>query len=76
VPIRHLPARHEVVHAWSDHTRVRQELGARLDATSLREGLTRTWAWARALGPQETPAFGKIELERGLPASWLGREPG
>ena len=69
-PIVHLPARHEVVHAWSDHGRVRQELGARLDATSLRDGLARTWAWARTLGPQETPVFGAIEIERGLPPSW------
>jgi UDP-glucose 4-epimerase len=70
VPITHLPARHEVVHAWADHTKVRAALGARLDATSLREGLARTWAWARALGPQDTPPFAHIEIERGLPPSW------
>lgn len=73
VPIQHLPARHEVVHAWSDHTRAKELLGAKLDATSLRDGLARTWDWARTLGPQETPPFGAIEVERGLPRSWLGR---
>jgi UDP-glucose 4-epimerase len=76
VGITHLPARHEVVHAWSDHSRVRAELGARLDATPLREGLARTWAWARTLGPQETPRFGAIEIERGLPPSWARRDAG
>lgn len=70
VPIEHLPARHEVVHAWADHTLARELLGARLDATSLRDGLARTWAWARALGPQETPPFAAIEIHKGLPPSW------
>ncbi len=73
VPIEHLPARHEVTHAWSDHTLVRTQLGAQLGATSLREGLARTWAWAERLGPQETPPFAAIEIERGLPASWRAR---
>lgn len=73
VPIEHLTARHEVAHAWADHTLVRELLGARLDATSLREGLARTWAWARDLGPQATPPFAGIEVERGLPASWTRR---
>lgn len=72
-PIEHLPARHEVVHAWADHSRAKALLGARLDATSLREGLARTWAWARDQGPQPTPPFAAIEIERGLPPSW--REP-
>ncbi|MBN8616818.1 MAG: NAD-dependent epimerase/dehydratase family protein [Deltaproteobacteria bacterium] len=71
VPIHHLPARHEVVHAYADHTLAKERLGARLDATSLAEGLARTWAWARTLGPQETPPFSAIEIERGLPPSWL-----
>ncbi len=74
VPIRHLPERHEVLHAWADHTLVSTELGAKLDATPLREGLARTWAWARALGPQETPPFAAIELSRGLPPSWTKPE--
>jgi UDP-glucose 4-epimerase len=70
VPVEHLPARHEVVHAWADHTLARELLGARLDATSLRDGLARTWAWARTLGPQETPPFAAIEIHKGLPPSW------
>ena len=41
---------------------------------SLRDGLAKTWSWARALGPQETPVFGAIEIERGLPPSWTRRD--
>ncbi|MBX7192984.1 MAG: NAD-dependent epimerase/dehydratase family protein [Sandaracinaceae bacterium] len=70
VEIRHLPARHEVAHAWADHALVRELLGAKLDATPLREGLARTWAWAKQAGPQPTPPFSAIEVERGLPPSW------
>ncbi len=70
VPIQHLEARHEVVHAWADHTLAKEQLGARLDATSLASGLARTWEWARALGPQATPPFAAIEVTRGLPPSW------
>lgn len=38
---------------------------------TLEEGLALTWAWARTLGPSETPAFPAIELTKGLPPSWV-----
>lgn len=67
--ITHLAARNEVAHAYSDHTRFRELLGTP-PSTSLVDGLAQTWAWARALGPSETPVFPAIELEEGLPPSW------
>lgn len=65
----HLPVRNEVVHAYSDHARLREVFGAPPD-TSLEDGLRLTWEWARAVGPSETPPFPAIELEEGLPAIW------
>jgi UDP-glucose 4-epimerase len=67
--LRHLPARNEVAHAWSDHARLRAVFGAGAD-TDLEEGLRRTWAWARSVGPSEQPPFAAIEVEDGLPAIW------
>jgi UDP-glucose 4-epimerase len=67
--IRHLPPRNEVVHAHSDHARFREVLGAVPD-TELLEGLARTWAWAKDVGPTETLPFAAIELTDGLPPSW------
>jgi hypothetical protein len=64
------------VHAWADHTKLEDLLGAHLDATPLREGLARTWAWARVLGPQEMPPFARVEVARGLPPSWRRRARG
>ena len=67
--VQHLPPRNEVVHAHSDHTRFREVLGTTAQ-TSLEDGLARTWAWAKALGPTETAPFAAIEIEAGLPPSW------
>lgn len=67
--VRHVPARNEVVHAHSDHTRFREVLGA-IEETSLRDGLRTTWAWAKEVGPTVTPPFAAIEIEEGLPPSW------
>lgn len=67
--VRYLPARNEVVHAYSDHTRFREVLGAVPD-TALEPGLQLTWEWARSVGPSATPVFPAIELDQGLPAIW------
>lgn len=69
LPIQHLPARNEVVHAHSDHTRFREVLGD-FKETGLLQGLARTWTWAEKIGPTETPRFSAIEIEEGLPPSW------
>jgi UDP-glucose 4-epimerase len=69
VDVAHVPARNEVVHAHSDHTRFREVLGP-IEETSLEEGLAKTWAWAEALGPSATPPFPAIEIMKGLPKHW------
>ena len=68
--IRHVEARNEVTHAYSDHTRIQRVFGVDTNKTSLEEGLRQTWAWAKDQGAQTAPHFSNIEIERGLPPSW------
>ncbi len=66
----HLPARDEVVHAFSDHSKVRRVFGQH-ESVELSAGLDRMARWVRERGPQQPVQFaGRIELERGLPPSW------
>ena len=67
--IRHLDPRHEVVHAFSSHEKVRSYFDCPLD-TSLDDGLARMAAWAKRVGARQSAAFGEIEIPRGLPPSW------
>ena len=68
--VEHLPARHEVVHAFSDHSKVR----AAFDLTEpigLRAGIERMAGWVREHGPRDPVDFGAaIELPHALPPSW------
>lgn len=68
--VEHLPARNEVVHAFSDHTKVRADLELG-EPVELRDGIARMTRWVRSHGPQEPVRFkGEIELPRNLPPSW------
>jgi UDP-glucose 4-epimerase len=68
--ISHVPARNEVVHAFSDHTKVRQVLGMG-PRVPLETGLERMAEWARRVGVRNSREFEDIEIRRGLPAVWL-----
>ncbi|HUF48515.1 MAG TPA: NAD-dependent epimerase/dehydratase family protein [Vicinamibacterales bacterium] len=68
--IVHLPARHEVVHAFADHDRARRVFAVAAPVP-LADGLARMAAWARAHGQRETPPFPDIEIRKGLPPGWL-----
>jgi UDP-glucose 4-epimerase len=64
-----LPAREEVVHAFSDHAKLHRVFG--LDpAVPLDEGLRRMAGWAREVGVREPVRFETVEVLRNLPASW------
>jgi UDP-glucose 4-epimerase len=68
--VEHLPARNEVVHAFSDHAKVRRVFDppAPLD---LRTGIRQMTEWVREHGPREPIEFaGEIEVARNLPPSW------
>jgi UDP-glucose 4-epimerase len=66
----HLPPRNEVLHAYSDHSKVRQVFGEHTP-TSLEDGLHRMAAWAKAVGARQSKHFEAIEILKNLPSSWL-----
>ena len=69
----HLDARNEVVHAFSDHSKI-QRIFDHNDTISLTEGINRMASWARAHGPRPQVEFvGEIELDVNLPPSWRAR---
>jgi UDP-glucose 4-epimerase len=67
--VKHLPARNEVVHAFSDHAKLRSTFDppAPLD---LRTGIRRMAAWVKAHGPATPVRFSDIEVREKLPAGW------
>jgi UDP-glucose 4-epimerase len=67
--IEHLPARNEVVDAYASHEKARRVFGGGASVL-LDEGIRRMAAWARMRGPQRTPPFQRIEVEKNLPAAW------
>jgi len=67
--IKHLEARNEVVHAFSDHSKV-QSIFSPPPAISLSEGLQRMAAWVRQQGPATPVKFENIEITKKLPNSW------
>jgi UDP-glucose 4-epimerase len=67
--IRYLNAREEVLHAYSDHSKAAQILGAR-PTIALEDGVTRMAKWAWASGPRSSQKFKAIEIEKYLPDGW------
>lgn len=67
--INYLDARNEVVHAFSDHSKVDRVFGHQ-NYLSLEEGLKKMSAWAKEKGPRESSIFSGIEIEKNMPPSW------
>jgi UDP-glucose 4-epimerase len=68
--VEHEPSRNEVVHAYSDHTKVRAVFEP-AHAIDLPTGIRRMSAWVKQHGARSPVEFpGKIEIERKLPPSW------
>ncbi len=67
--LKHLDARNEVVHAFSDHTKVRDvfQPPAPVD---LKTGIQRMAQWVMAQGPATPVEFKAIEVRKNLPPSW------
>ena len=67
--VKHLPARNEVVHAFSDHTKVYRVFNppAPID---LRTGILRMAAWVTSRGPAVPVRFSDMEIRDKLPAGW------
>jgi UDP-glucose 4-epimerase len=68
--VRHLPARHEVAHAFADHAKARRLLPTRAQ-TPLPVGLSRMARWVRKVGARRSRPFAGIEIMKGLPEAWL-----
>lgn len=67
--IAFLPAREEVVHAFSDHAKLHRVFGQE-STVPLDEGLRRMSDWAREIGVREPVRFESVEVLRNLPPSW------
>jgi len=67
--VTHLPARNEVIHAFSDHEKVKKYFGSD-EVICLREGIMRMAKWARERGAVEPVIFSNIEIRKKLPPSW------
>ena len=68
--IEFLPARKEVVHAFSDHAKLHGVFGQE-PTVPLGDGLRRMAEWARETGVREPISFESVEVLRNLPPSWL-----
>jgi len=68
--IAHLPARNEVVHAYSSHDKVARVFGER-KIYSLDEGLERMANWVKKHGARTSKKFEGVEVEKNFPKAWL-----
>ena len=67
--IEFLPAREEVVHAFSDHAKLHRVFGEH-PAVPLEEGLRRMAEWTLDVGIRDPVRFESVEVLRNLPPSW------
>jgi len=67
--IEYLPARQEVLHAWSNHEKARR-LFRPGPEVPLDEGVARMAAWARRAGLRESRPIRDLEVRKNLPPSW------
>jgi UDP-glucose 4-epimerase len=69
-PRVHLDARQEVLHAYSDHSKVRRVFGLG-EPTGLDAGLSRMVAWSRNAPLRSYAGFSNIEVTKNMPPSWV-----
>ncbi len=68
--IRYLPARNEVKHAYSDHSKALNIFKTE-SATSLEIGVKKMVSWVKKVGVRKTRNFDNIEITEKLPSVWL-----
>jgi len=69
INLNHLPARNEVVHAFSDHSKVQRAFNPP-PPIDLRAGIRRMAAWVKNRGPATPIRFSDIEVRDKLPKGW------
>lgn len=67
--VKHLAPRNEVLHAFSDHSKVRGVFNPP-EPINLRTGVCSMAEWVKSRGPARPLTFSAIEIEKNLPASW------
>ncbi len=70
----HLPARNEVLNAYSSHEKVQQVFGRR-DLWSLDDGLRQMAGWVKQHGARSSQEFEHIEVMKNFPKAWLPAKP-
>lgn len=65
----HLEQRHEVKHAWVTHDKIKSILDFK-STTSLKDGLTKMWKWAKIQPMRERKLWSKFELDAGIYNYW------
>lgn len=68
--INYLPARHEVLHAYADHSKAQKVFQIK-DFIKIEEGIKAMADWARKTGSRKSKSFENIEILEKLPPSWL-----
>ena len=69
--LRYLPARNEVVNAYSDHSKAKKIFGISEGSfTSLETGVKKMATWAREVGARASSTFDNIEITEKLPSIW------
>lgn len=68
--VKYLPARNEVVDAFSSHSRAQMHFGHLLQNASLEDGVQWMAAWARHYGSRRQSLFAEIEVWKNMPPSW------
>ena len=66
----HLPARNEVLHAYSSHDKITRTFGQD-GGTPLDEGLLRMAQWVKEHGARSSKEFENIEVMKNFPKAWL-----
>lgn len=68
--IAHVPARNEVMNAYSSHEKVQRIFGER-PLFSLEEGLSRMAVWVKQHGARASKKFENVEVTKNFPKAWL-----
>lgn len=73
--LRYLEARNEVVHAHSDHSKIKRVFNIKdSDFTSLSVGLKKMADWAKVVGARKSGVFENIEISEKLPPFWVEKK--
>lgn len=73
--LRHLDARNEVMHAYSDHSKAKKVFNITDGSfTTLKDGVKKMADWAIKVGARQSNTFSNIEILEKLPPVWLEKQ--